>query len=156
MKTLTIAEAARRNTEPKWYSKDGYSAHLMTDDKQSLCGYTWGGLSEAPAWHARCGNCKNRLRKVLEAALQPSPRFVTETVTLTVTRPVKDNMDAITLILDRKLRSNTSWDTKIALISQVAVEPEDVDGDEETVNGHHVTCSFNNGGTDCDCGAEEA
>ena len=145
---LTIGDTARRGIEPKWYSGNEYAAHLMADDQRSMCGYTINGAREVPAWHKRCGNCKAKLRKLLDAALEPSPAFVRETVLVTVTRPVKENLEPLVDALQRKVRSNTTWDCEFVFQKTEIVPPE-----LEPV-GHANNCGalF---GEQCDCGAED-
>lgn len=120
----TVAFAARRGTDLVWYSENGYAAHLMSDDDTSLCGYNIRLPEEAPAWHNRCGNCKAKLRKLLDAALEPSPAFVRERVTITVTRPVKENLEPLVTVLQRKVRNNTSWTVEFEEIDKVVIQPE--------------------------------
>lgn len=121
---LTIGDTARRGISPQWYSDNEYAAHLMSDDRRTMCGYMLFRPREVPAWHKRCGNCKTKLRKLLDAALEPSPAFVRETVLVTVTRPVKENLEPIVDALRRKVRNNTTWDCEFVFQGTDIIQPE--------------------------------
>lgn len=120
-----IGQSMRSGDPAVWYSDSSYAAHLLSDKDRTLCGYNipLDKVKAVPGWHKKCGNCRNKLKKAVEAVLQPEPVFLSETVTLKVVRPVKDPLEPLEEALRRKLRNNTSWTVEITLGEKVLLEP---------------------------------
>lgn len=109
---ITVTDSLWRRSDPAWYVEGDAVAHLMADQKQSLCGYTI-KPTLASQFQRRCASCTRHIAEFHTKAAKPIPELVQERLTLVVTRPTAG--EPVKDVLERKLRSMKSWELSITV-----------------------------------------